>query len=101
MQDFQWDLFWPWLSLFVGLVARIVVPWLAVRQSNPQEANWSWRFVWPMVVSFVLVFLVLPLVIADLTVVSTLPYQAAWLMGWGAADLGRKSYKALAEESDG
>lgn len=99
--ELQWELIWPWVSLFVGLVARIVVPWLAVRQADPQSADWSWRFVWPMAVSFVLVFLVLPLVIADLSVISSLPYQAAWLMGWGAADLGRKSYKVLAKESDG
>lgn len=91
----------PWVSLIVGLLARIIVPWLAVRQADPVNADWSWRFVWPMVVSFVIVFLILPLVVADLAVVQTLPFQAAWLMGWGAADIGRKSYKALAKESDG
>ena len=87
------------ISLIVGLAARILVPWLAVRQQDPEKAEWSWLQVWPMLLSFGLVVLLLPLVIADLEAIKDLPYQAAWLVGWGAADVGRKAYKLVSKEA--
>ena len=88
----------PWISLSIGVVARVFVPWLAKRRENPEKAQWSWRFVWPQLVSVVLIFLVLPIVIGDLSSISRLPWQAAWLAGWAAADIGRETYKALANK---
>lgn len=88
------------ISLLVGLAARIVVPWLAVRQQDPENAAWSWRFVWPMLLSFGIVVLLLPLIIQDLESIRELPYQAAWLVGWGAADIGRKAYKMISKEAE-
>jgi uncharacterized BrkB/YihY/UPF0761 family membrane protein len=88
----------PYVSLVVGIVARVFVPWLAKRRENPEEAKWTWRFVWPQLVSVALIFLLLPLIISDLSAIGKIPWQAAWLAGWGAADLGRKTYKVIAKE---
>ena len=87
-----------YFSLFAGLVLRIVIPWLAKRQQDPENAKWDWRYVWPQVLSVVIVALLLPLTLADLASVGVIPAQAAWVLGWGAADIGRKTYKALANE---
>lgn len=89
-----------WISLGVGVLARVFVPWLARRRENPEEAQWNWKFVWPQLLSVALIFLLLPLLIGDLAGLGGLPWQAAWLAGWGAADLGRETYKALAKEEE-
>ena len=89
-----------WISLGVGVLARVFVPWLAKRRQDPENAKWTWKFVWPQLLSVVLIFLLLPLVVSDLQSVGGLPWQAAWLAGWAAADIGRETYKALATEED-
>ena len=88
----------PWVFLLIGLLGRVFIPWLVVRQQDPENAQWAWKYVWPQALSFVILFLMLPLLIADLEAVSQIPFQAAWLMGWGAGDIGRKSYKVLASD---
>ena len=89
----------PWFSLLIGLAARVFVPWLAVRQADPGNAKWSFHpFVWPQLLSFAILFLLLPLLVADLDMITEIPVQAAWLLGWGAGDIGRKTYKTLASE---
>lgn len=90
----------PWVSMTVGVMARVFVPWLAKRREEPEEAKWSWKFVWPQLVSVGLIFLLLPLLLGDLSEMGGLPWQAAWLAGWAAADIGRETYKALAKEED-
>ncbi len=90
----------PWVSMVVGVLARVFVPWLAKRREKPEEAKWSWNFVWPQLVSVALIFLLLPLLIGDLASLGGLPWQASWLAGWAAADIGRETYKALAKEED-
>ena len=92
--------FLPWISLVIGVLARVFVPWLAKRREAPQEAKWQWPYVWPQLLSVGLIFLLLPLVVSDIGAVGKLPYQAAWLAGWAAADIGRDTYKALAKEED-
>lgn len=87
------------VSLLIGLAARVFVPWLAARRLDPENAGWDWKFVWPQLLGFGIIVLLLPLLISDLSVVLEMPAQAAWLVGWGAADIGRKTYKALAGES--
>ena len=90
----------PWVSMVLGVLARVFVPWLAKRREKPEEAKWSWNFVWPQLVSVALIFLLLPLLIGDLSGLGGLPWQAGWLAGWAAADIGRETYKALAKEED-
>lgn len=90
----------PWVSMAVGVLARVFVPWLAKRRAEPDTAKWKWRFVWPQLIAVVLIFLLLPLLVGNLSEMGGLPWQAAWLAGWAAADIGRETYKALAEEED-
>lgn len=90
----------PWISLVLGVLARIFVPWLAKRRENPEKAQWAWKFVWPQVIAVVIIFLLLPLLISDLAAMGGLPWQVTWLAGWAAADIGRETYKALAKEED-
>ena len=95
----EFSQFLPWISLLVGLAGRVFIPWLAIRQQDPENAAWSWPYVWPQLMAFVILFLLIPLLVADLEAVSSIPAQAAWLIGWAAGDIGRKTYKALADES--
>ena len=89
---------WPWVLLILGVLSRVFIPWLAKRRENPAEAKWDWKFVWPQLVAAVLILLLLPVLVTDLEAVGTLPLQVGWLAGWAAADIGRKTYKALATE---
>ena len=87
-------------SLLVGLAARVFIPWFAKRRKDPANAKWSWPFVWPQLLSFGILILLLPLLVKELDRIADVPAQAAWLIGWAAGDIGRKTYKALASESD-
>ena len=89
-----------YFSLFAGLALRVFIPWLAKRQQDPENAKWNMKYVWPQVLAVVLVALLLPLTIADLSSLGDIPAQAAWVLGWGAADIGRKTYKTLANEEN-
>lgn len=95
METFYYSL----VSLLIGVVARIFIPWLAKRQMNPAEAQWDWAYVWPQLLAVLMVLMLLPLVIDDISSLGQNTPQVAWLMGWGAADLGREIYKALVDES--
>lgn len=88
----------PWISLLLGLLARIFLPYLAKRREDPENADWSFRYVWPQLLGVGMIIIMLPLAINDLAAVSSLPPQAAWILGWGGADIGRKAYKAIANE---
>ena len=90
----------PIAAFFVGVVSRIFVPWLAKRRKNPEEAQWGWRYVWPQLLSVLLVILVLPLAVQDLDAIVSMQWAMAWLAGWGAADVGREIYKGLPDEEE-
>lgn len=90
----------PWLSLALGLGARAFLPWLAKRRLNPEAYGWQWKLFWPQLLGFLLIALVLPLVIGNLEAIQNLGAQAAWLVGWGAADIGSQTYKAIAKDND-
>ena len=81
-----------WLLLVLGITARIMVPWLIARKENP-DLLWSWCYIWPQLVSFVVIALMLPILISDLANVSNLELQAAFLVGWAAADIGNTARK--------
>lgn len=90
--------FLPLISLLFGLAARVFIPWLIARRDNPEQAKWDWKYVWPQLLAFGIVLIVLPLVVADLDKIFSMQWQAAWLLGWGAADLGRKVAKNFQSE---
>ena len=82
-------MFIGWIGLALGVVSRIFVPWLAVRRDNPDKADWSWRYLWPQLISVVVVALLLPLVLSNLESIGTMAFSASYIIGWGAADIGR------------
>jgi hypothetical protein len=84
-----------WVGLVLGLISRIFIPWLNVRRLNPENAQWSWRYVWPQLVSVVIVGLGLPLVITNTEVIGLMALTPAYLVGWGAADVGRFVDRAI------
>lgn len=75
------------VSLLFGIMARIAIPWLQVRKDDP-TMSWSWQYVWPEVLGFLIVILSLPMLVPDLHTILDLPFQAAWLIGVGAAEAG-------------
>ena len=84
-----------WIGLGVGVLSRIFVPWLNERRLNPDNAKWSWRYVWPQIIAVVVVTLLLPLVISDLESIGAMAFGPAWLIGWAAADIGRFADKLV------
>ena len=84
-----------WVGLFFGVVSRVFVPYLNARRNNPEEADWSWRYLWPQLISVVVVALLLPLVLSNLESIGTMPLSASYIVGWGAADIGRFVDKAV------
>jgi hypothetical protein len=89
----------PYLFLFLGIVSRVFLPWLISRRNaaaaGGQSLPWSWRFVWPQLVSVGVVVLLLPFLLSNLANIAELEYTAAYLAGWAAADLGREADKLL------
>lgn len=83
-----------WILLFVGILARIFVPFLIARREDP-SLGWSWRYVWPQVLAFAIIALMLPVIVADLASIGELQYQAAFLVGWAAGDIGNLGRKVL------
>ena len=86
--------FVPWALMFLGIASRIFVPWLIERRDDP-SLSWQWSYVWPQLVSFVVMALMLPVLVSDLADISTLELQFAFLVGWGAADVGNAGRKIL------
>lgn len=77
----------PFLAFAAGVLSRVFVPWLVARKQDP-SLSWSWRFIWPQFVTAAVVGLVLPLIV-DLASVAGMSLPAAYIAGWGAADVGR------------
>ena len=84
----------PWLLLTLGIAARILVPWLIARRDNP-SLSWQWRYIWPQLISFVVIALMLPVLISNLDTVTNLELQSAFLIGWAAADIGNTGRKFI------
>ncbi len=88
----------PYLFLFLGIVSRVFLPWLISRRNAAQSGRslpWTWRFVWPQLVSVGVVVLLLPFLLSNLANIAELEYTAAYLAGWASADLGREADKLL------
>lgn len=82
-------LYLGWVGLGLGVLSRIFIPWLNARRLNPDEAQWSWRYIWPQLIGVAVVVLALPLLVPDLEAIGQLALAPGYLVGWGAADLGR------------
>lgn len=85
---------WSWILLTVGTLARVIVPFLIERRENPQ-LGWDMKYVWPQIISFVIIALMLPVIVPNLESISSLDLQAAFLVGWAAGDIGNMGRKFL------
>lgn len=84
-----------WVGLGLGVVSRIFIPWLNERRLNPEEAKWSWRYIWPQLAAVAIIALGVPLVLSNLESVGALAFAPAYLIGWAIADVGRFVDKAV------
>jgi hypothetical protein len=53
----------PYVFLLLGILSRVFLPWLISRRNaahTGQPLPWSWRYVWPQLVSVGVVVLLLP-----------------------------------------
>ena len=77
-----------WLSL--GVIARVVVPWLVARANDPEnpELGWDWKYVWPQLITVIVNLIILPITVPDFTALEGASFQILFLAGWGASDLG-------------
>ena len=83
-----------WVALavfFLGIVARVFVPFLIKRAKYPDapDSKWNWKYVWPQLITVGILVLVAPLVSDDIEGLLSLAIVPAYLSGWGAADLGK------------
>lgn len=86
-----------WIGLGLGIISRIFIPWLNERRLNPDEAKWSFRYIWPQIAAVVIAALALPLV-PSIETVGTMGLAPAYLVGWGAGDIGRFIDKAITKQ---
>ena len=84
-----------WIGLGFGVISRIFVPWLNERRLNPDDAKWTWRYVWPQAIAVVVVVLLLPLVLSNVETIGAMSFGPAYLVGWAAADIGRFADKIV------
>lgn len=91
-------IFSGWVGLGLGVLSRVFVPWLNARRANPDEAKWSWRFVWPQIIAVAIVLLLLPLLLGtSLESVGDMTFVSAYLSGYAVADIGRLVDKRFVE----
>ena len=85
----------PFILFFVGVVARVVVPYLTAYLKEPIE--FDWRYLVGQIVGAI-VALVAMLVTDSATWVAqvgTLGMLAAFLYGWASGDIGREMQKGI------
>lgn len=101
-----------WVSFVLGIIAAVFIPYLNELQSDavaalndpeapPPDRRLKWKYIWPKLLSVIIVLVSLPLLVADLSIVATLGPQAAWLLGMGSASPGEYVRKALDNRAKG
>ena len=92
--------FVPYIGLAVGVVARVILPWLIKRLESPSP--WDWNKAAGQLVAGVLAFITL---LAANPTIGEMTWQGALAIGvaaaaggWGAADIGRTVKKVREKE---
>lgn len=87
------------IALVLGVFARMVIPWLllvyAGYRNKGDKPTWQWRYLAGQLVGVVILLVGLPVLVGDLADVLAWDWQAAWLAGYGAAEIGRLGDKEL------
>lgn len=90
--------FVPYIGLAVGVIGRVIIPWLVVKFEEDPPPEWEWRKASAQILTGFLAFLAL---VAANPQLPTLAWQQALaiglgsaMAGWGVADMGRETRKA-------
>jgi hypothetical protein len=86
--------------LATGILARMFIPWLVLLYKGRNEeaaVSWEWHYLRGQAIAAAIVFLGLPVLVGDLLAVGGWEFQAAFLAGYGAADVGRLIDKTVTE----
>lgn len=92
----EWTQLTPYLGLLLGVMGRILLPWLMTQLEG--DAPWDWRKAAGQVVAGLSALLVLVALNPDLPTLTLQQALAVGLLsslgGWGVADIGRTAQKA-------
>lgn len=98
----EYSEFVPYVGLLVGVLGRVIVPWLIKRLQEPNGLNWDWKKAWAQLLTGLLSFLAL---LAANPQLPTLTWTqalglglASAAAGWGFADAGREVKKVARPE---
>ena len=89
----------PWLALVVGILARMIGPYLIelyVASEAGDKIAWQWKYLRGQLILTAVVFLILPYIFPDLTMVGEMGVQQAWVQGFAVAAIGRELDKLIA-----
>jgi len=84
----------PYVWLGLGVLARMIIPWLLKLYKGADMAAWDWKYLYGQLIGAAIVFFAIPVLIGDLEAVAKLGFQAAFMSGYAAADIGRLMDKA-------
>lgn len=80
-----------YLFLFLGVVARLVLPWLVkvYKSAEGEDVSWSWKYLRAQAMLLALFVVALPLIAGDMSVIPTMEFQTAFVAGYTMADVSR------------
>jgi hypothetical protein len=80
-----------YLFLFLGVVARLVLPWLVkvYKSAEGEDVSWSWDYLRAQALVMALFVVALPLIAGDMSVIPTMEFQTAFVAGYTMADVSR------------
>jgi len=80
-----------YLFLFLGVAARLVLPWLVkvYKSAEGEDVSWSWKYLRAQALLLALFVVALPLIAGDMSVIPTMEFQTAFVAGYTMADVSR------------
>lgn len=88
-----------YLFLFLGIAARVVLPWLVkvYKSAEGESVTWSWDYLKGQSLLLALFVVALPLVAGDMSVIPAMEFQTAFVAGYTMADVSRLVSKITEE----
>lgn len=86
-----------YIFLLAGILARVFIPYLVTLYKTDEEWDWKWVYLRGQLIGAAIVFLALPVLLGDLNAVASWDWQAAFLSGYGVAEIGRFVDKSVSE----
>lgn len=85
-----------YLYLVIGVLTRVLLPWLVKLRTSEDKIDWQWKFLRGQLIGALMVFLLLPLLIPGYhEAIESWDAASAWSAGYAVADLGRMIDKAF------